>query len=455
MWSHDRYQEALHKHLLLHFGNHGKFSDGWQPPVLVRGDGVHVWDTQGRRYIDALSSLFCAQLGYSYGDEFAAAASAQLRRLSFNTLWSTAHVPAIELAERISGIAPPGMSKVFFTGGGSEAVESAYKLVRLYHNARGEGRRVKVIARRTAYHGLSLGALAMTGIPALKAPFDPPAISVHHAPNTNRYRTPEVDEAAFAARLLAETEAVILAADPAQVAMLIAEPVQNAGGCLTPPAGYWQGLRALADRYGFLLVADEVITAFGRVDGYFAVATTGIVPDLITVAKGITSAYAPLGAVIINERVAAPLYEPNRPLSHGITFAGHPLSASIALTNLEIFARDEVLANVTKLTPYLAQKMAALRDLPMVADVRGDGFFWAAELAALSGERLGDANREALIRGYLPRKFRELGLIARADDRGDAVVQIGPPLVSTASDLDEMVALLTQALVEAPQELFE
>ncbi len=453
MTTHDQYQRGLREHLLLHFGRHAALRDGWEPLVLVRGEGVHVWDTTGRRYVDGLSSLYCAQLGYSYGQEFGAAALDQLSRLPFNTVWGTAHPSAIELAERLGELAPPGISKVFYTGGGSEAVESAYKLARLYHNARGEGGRVKVIARRTAYHGLTLGALSMTGIPALKAPFEPPAIEVHHVPNTNRYRCAETSEDAFTRRLLTETEAAIIAADPATIAMLIAEPVQNSGGCFTAPQGYWVGLRELADRYGFLLVADEVITGFGRIDGYFAVSGTGIAPDMITLAKGITSAYAPMGAVLVSDVVAEPFYWTETPLLHGITFAGHPVSAATALKNLEIFERDKVLENVQALTPYLASRMQGLTRIPLVGDVRGAGFFWAAELSRPGGHRLAPTQVGFLVRDFLPRRMREEGLIARADDRGDPVVQIGPPLTSTAADLNKIIEVLEHVLTQASEAL--
>jgi adenosylmethionine-8-amino-7-oxononanoate aminotransferase len=399
----------------MHFGQHSKLRDGEYPLVIERGEGVHVIDVDGRRHLDALSCLFCAQLGYSYGDEFAAAATDQLRRLPFNTNWNTAHPPAIELAERLADLAPPGVNRVFFTSGGSEAVESAWKLARQFHVANGQPERVKAVARRTAYHGQTLGALALTGIPSLKEPFGPPAIDVVRVPNTGEGDTET---------LLRATEEAIVAADPATIGMLIAEPVQNAGGCFTPPAGYWTGLRRLADRHGFLLVADEVITGFGRIGEYFAVPE--VVPDMITIAKGLTSAYAPMGAVLVGDRVAEPFYRPGQALSHGITFGGHPLAAAIARRNLEIFERDKILDGVRELAPHLRARMHELRELPGVLDVRGDGFFYAAEL---------DVEDLNPIRAGLLRA----GLIARADDRGAPVVQIAPPLVCEREQLDEIV----------------
>ena len=263
--------------------------------MLERGEGPYVFDTQGRRYIDALSSLFCAQIGYSYGEEIAQAAVAQLGRLAFNTNWNTAHPAAIELATRLADLTPPGIGKAFFTFGGSESVETAWKIARQYHLANGEPERRKAIARRVAYHGVTLGALSFTGVTPFKEAFGPPPIEVTHVSNTNSFRR-EGGSAGFTEDLIDEIEQAILAEGPETVAMIIAEPVQNAGGSLTPPEGYWPGLRELADRYGILLVADEVITGFGRLGEWFGVTRYGAVPDLITVAKGLTSAYAPMGA---------------------------------------------------------------------------------------------------------------------------------------------------------------
>jgi adenosylmethionine-8-amino-7-oxononanoate aminotransferase len=447
---HERLQNGARDHLLLHLARNGGFSEGRQELVVLdRAEGVYVFDTAGRRYIDALSCLFCTQIGYSYGAEMAEAAAAQLTVMPFNTNWGTAHPVAIELAERLASLAPPGMGRVFFTNGGSESVEAAWKIARQYHQANGEPQRVKAIARRTAYHGLSLGALALTGIEALREPFAPAAFETVHVANTNRFRAPDGDEEArFCARLLAELEQAVMDAGPETVALIAAEPIQNAGGCLVPPAGYWQGLRAIADRYGILVVADEVISGFGRVGEYFAVERYGGTPDLITVAKGLTSAYAPMGAVLVHDRVAEPLYAPGALLAHGITFAGHPLCAAIAQRNLDIFERDGVLENVRALAPHLAARLAELRELPVVGDVRGDGFFWALELVGPENRQLEASEREALLRGVIPRRLRELGLIARADDRGDAVVQIAPILTSDRAVLDTIVDRLGELLSE-------
>lgn len=444
---HDRLQQSARDHLILHFAK----QEVDDLLVLDRGEGPYVFDTQGRRYIDALSSLFCSQLGYSYGDEMAEVASAQLKKLAFNTNWNTAHPPAIELAERISGLAPADDYRVFFTGGGSESVESGWKLVREHFIAIGQPQRTKAIARRTAYHGVTLGALSFTGVMPFKDGFGAPPIDVSHVSNTNAFRAADAgDPETFTRRLLDEMEAAIVAAGPDEVALIIAEPVQNAGGCLTPPPGYWAGLRELADRHGALLMADEVITGFGRIGEWFAVSREGVAPDLISVAKGLTSAYAPMGALLARSRVLEPLVDAQRVFRHGITFGGHPLSAVMALKNIEIIERDHVLENVRDQAGPLEGRLQHLLDLPIVGDVRGAGFFWAMELVKDdAATRFDQDERNDLLRGFLPRRLREAGLIARCDDRGDAVLQIAPPLISDAALLDDIVAGLTDVLRDA------
>jgi adenosylmethionine-8-amino-7-oxononanoate aminotransferase len=441
-------QQSARDHLLLHFSRNGS-----PDPLLVleRGEGPYVFDTEGTRYLDGLSSLFCAQLGYSYGEELASVAAAQLQRLAFSTVWGTAHPAAIELAETLADLMPGDLDHVFFTGGGSESVESAWKLVRQYHVANGEPQRTKAIARDVAYHGVTLGALSFTGLPKMKEQFGPPAIPVTHVANTNAFRAADGDdEAAFCARLLGELEQAIQAEGPDTVAMIILEPVQNAGGCLVAPAGYWQGVREIADRHGILLVSDEVICGFGRLGEWLGAERYGVVPDLATTAKGLTSAYAPMGAVMVSDRVAAPLYDAGRMLLHGITFAGHPLCAAIALRNLEIFRRDGILENVRALEPHLQARLDELRALPIVGDVRGAGFFWAIELVGdEEGRRLDADERERVLRGFLPGRLLEAGLIARPDDRGDAVLHVAPPLISDAAVLDELAAKVGEVLTDA------
>ncbi|MGW0820328.1 aminotransferase class III-fold pyridoxal phosphate-dependent enzyme [Streptomyces sp. NPDC002845] len=445
-------------HLLLNMTPNGSLGpEGENLFVVQRGEGPYVDDADGRRYIDGLSGLYCCQLGYSYAPEFAEAAERQLRELCFSPLWSSsAHPTAIELAERLSRIAPVDIEHTFFSGGGAEAVETAWKIARRYHALRGEAGRTKAIARRGAYHGLTIGALSLTDDPGLKEPYGPPAIDTRFVSNTNRFGlAPEyVDDTTFTARLLSELEAAILAEGPETVAMLIAEPVQNRGGCITPPEGYWAGLRALADRYGLLLVADEVITAFGRLGEWFGGDRYGARPDIVTVAKGITAGYAPMGATLVSNRVVEVINRPGAVLNHGYTFAGHPLSAAIALRSLEIMERDRILENVRGLQGHLAGRMASLADLPIVGDVRGAGFFYACELVGdLEGGGFSDTARAALVGDLIPRRLREAGLLARVYNRAAPLVQIAPPLISDRQLLDRIADTLAQTLAEASARL--
>lgn len=441
--------------LLLHFSAQGAYGPGGKELlVLDRAEGPYVFDTAGRRYVDGLSSLFCAQIGYSFGEEMAAVAGEQLTRLPFNTNWGTAHPPAIELAETLVELAPAGIESVFFTSGGSEAVETAWKLARQYHLVNGEPRRHKAIARDIAYHGVTLGALSFTGVPRFKEPFGEPAIPTRHVSNTNPFRSGLQGEE-LTASLLAELEEAIEQEGPEEVAIVIAEPIQNAGGCLVPPPGYWRGMREICDRHGILLFADEVISGCGRLGEWFASARYDAQPDLITIAKGLTSAYAPMGAALAGEKVTEALRKPGVTLLHGITFGGHPLCAAIALKNIEIFAREGVLENVRRLEPYLRRRLQEeVLSLPIVGDVRGDGFFFAAELTPDGGEgRFAPDQVAMLVKEIVPRLLLEHGLIARADDRGDPVLMIAPPLVADEAVLDEVVLAMRAVLAEAGEEL--
>ena len=446
------------RHLLLNMTPNGSVgTDGDNLFVVQRGEGPYVDDADGRRYIDGLSGLYCCQLGYSYAAEFAEAADRQLRELCFSPLWSaSAHPTAIELAERLSRIAPVDIEHTFFSGGGAEAVETAWKIARKYHALRGDPGRTKAIARRGVYHGLTVGTLSFTDDPGLKEPYGPPAIETRFVSHTNRFGLPGelADDAAYTAHLLGELEAAILAEGPETIAMLIAEPVQNRGGCITPPEGYWPGLRALADRYGFLLVADEVITAFGRLGEWFGGDRYGARPDIVTVAKGITAGYAPMGATLVGTKVTEVLNRPGEVLNHGYTFGGHPLSAAIALRSLDIMERDGILDNVRGLQDHLATRMNSLAALPIVGDVRGAGFFYACELVGdLDDGGFSDTARAALVADLVPRRLREAGLLARVYNRAAPLVQIAPPLISDRQLLDRIADIIADTLDEASARL--
>jgi adenosylmethionine-8-amino-7-oxononanoate aminotransferase len=449
MSRHDQLQRLAHDHLVQQFARNGAFGPGLaELPVWVRGEGCEVIDTHGERYLDGLSALFCMQLGYDHGDEIAEAAAAQLRAIPYSTNWSNATPVAIELAAALAERAPGDLNHAFFTCGGSEAVESAWKIARQHFVVKGEPERRKVIARETAYHGVNLGALAISGLPTFQAPFGPPALEVRHVSNTNRYRQPDGDDdAAFCARLLAEIEAVIEEEGPETIAMISVEPIQNAGGCYTPPAGYWPGLRELADRHGFLLHADEVISGFGRLGEYYGATRYDGLPDVVTLAKGLTSGHVPMGAVVLSSKIMEVLREPGVTLMHGLTFGGHPVCAAVALKAIEIYEREGVLERVRSRTPYLKQLMERLLEVPAVGDVRGDGYFWAAEIVAdEEGSPLVGEEKARYVGEVMPRHLAEQRLIARPDGRGDAVVQVAPILTADDATLEDMVARLGRAI---------
>jgi adenosylmethionine-8-amino-7-oxononanoate aminotransferase len=470
-------QKAAREHLWLHFTRMGGYADH-DVPIIVRGDGCYLEDANGKRYLDALAGLFSVNIGYGFGEEIGEAAAAQMRELPFYTNWSYAHPRAIELAAEIASLTPGDLNRVFFVSGGSEAVESAWKLARQYYAARGEARtasavvvtdsptrvdeahaiqragerRWKAISRHIAYHGTTMGALSINGIPALRMPFEPLVPDVLHVRNTNRYhRPPDETEEQFTALLLDELEHTIEAAGPETVAMVIMEPVQNAGGAFTPPAGYWRGVREICDRYEILLCADEVITGFGRVGAWFGSERYDIRPDLITIAKGLSSSYASIGAVVATDRVMEPFMRDTSMYSHGITFGGHPVQSAVALKNIEIMKRERIVEHVAETQEQFRATLSQLLDLPIAGDLRGTGFFYALELVKdkETRETFDDAECESLLRGFLSPRLFERGLICRADDRGDPVIQISPPLVATQTEFDELVSILGDVLEEA------
>ena len=466
-------QKAAKEHLWMHFTRMGEYATH-DVPMIVRGDGCYLEDANGKRYLDALAGLFSVNIGYSFGDEIGQAAHEQMRELPFYTNWSYAHPRAVELAAEVASLAPGDLSRVFFCNGGSEAVDSAWKLARQYYQARGESsrraalaepatrhdelvgtpapRRYKAIARHIAYHGTTFGALAINGIPALREPFEPLVPEARHVSNTNRYhRPPEETEEEFTRFLLGELEQAILSMGPETVCLVHMEPVQNAGGCFTPPAGYWQGVRELCTRYDILLSADEVITAFGRVGYWFGSERYDIKPDIVTSAKGLSSSYAAIGAVIATNGVVEPFLESTSMFSHGITFGGHPVQCAIALKNIEIMKRERIVEGVRENEEAFRATLAQLLEIPIVGDLRGTGYFWALELVKDkdSRETFTDAECEWLLREYLSNALFEAGMICRADDRGDPVIQISPPLVAGQAEFDEIVRILGEVLTEA------
>ena len=440
-------QQLARRHLWMHFSRMGSYGPDHEIPVIARAEGCYVYDDHGNRYLDGLSGLFCVNAGHGR-TEYGEAAARQIEELDFYTLWSYAHPRAIELAARIATLAPGDLNRVFFTSGGSEAVESALKLSRNYHRALGKGQKHKVIAREVAYHGTSLGALSATGITDLRSQFEPLTPGGCHVPNTNIYRWPEEREPLWAADAIEER---IVFEGPETVAAVILEPVQNAGGCFVPPDGYFQRVREICDRHDVLMISDEVICAWGRLGHWFGCERFDYQPDMITVAKGLTSAYAPMGAMIASDEVAAPFMEGNASFAHGFTFSGHPIAAAIAHANLDVFEREDLCGHVRAKEAEFRQTLESLHELPIVGDVRGAGYFQAIELVKdkETKESFDDEESERLLRGFLSGELYKRGLICRADDRGDPVIQLAPPLIADTEQFEEIHDVLRGVLTEA------
>ncbi len=450
MTSENGLSEKADRHLWGHFARHGK---GITPPIITRGDGVYIWDSTGKRYLDGLSGLFTCQVGHGR-TELAEAAAKQAETLEFFPLWSYATPTAIELAERLAGYAPGDLNKVFFTTGGGEAVESAWKLAKQFFKLTGKPGKYKVISRSIAYHGTPHGALAITGLPTFKVPFEPITPGGFRVPNTNWYRAPEghntdiKEFGQWAANRIAEA---IEFEGPDSVAAVFLEPVQNAGGCFPPPPGYFERVREICDHYDVLMVSDETICAFGRIGSMFACNDFNYVPDIITTAKGMSSGYSPIGAMIASDRLFEPFNDGVTAFAHGYTFGGHPVSAAVALANLDIFEREGLNDHVKNTAPAFRATLERLHDLPIVGDVRGEGFFYGIELVKdkETKEVLDDELSEWLLRSFLSVELFESGLYCRADDRGDSVIQLAPPLISDQAVFDEIEGILRRVLTQA------
>lgn len=439
-------QEIAEKYLWMHFTDMERYER--EPlPIIARGEGCYLWDEDGKRYLDGLSALFCVNAGHGR-EEIGRAIYEQSQRLDFVSLWSYAHEGAILLAERIAEKAPGDLSKVFFTSGGAESVESALKLARDWHRRTGNPRKTKFLSRKLAYHGTTLGALSATGLPSVRTPFEPLLPGALHVSNTNTYR-----DGRSAKELAREIEEKILFEDPDTVAAIIMEPVQNAGGCLVPPEGYWSQVEDICRRHNILLISDEVICSWGRIGSYFGSERLGYQPDIITTAKGITSAHLPMGAMIASEKLWEPFLGSG--FAHGYTFAGHPLAAAAAHANLDIFEREDLPGRVLSQEGAFRQSLEELRDLPIVGDVRGMGYFQALELVKdqESKETFSEEECDWLLRDFLSARLYEEGLICRADDRGDPVIQLAPPLIAGEEEFQFIADVLRRCLGEACQRL--
>lgn len=450
--------EIAKRHLVMNFTPASKYRED-ALPVFVRGEHCSVFDETGRRFFDGLAGLFCVQLGYTHGAEVGDAVREQLASLPYQTTWSMTHPPAALLAQKIAELAPGDLNRVFFASGGGESNEAAIKLARQYQQTIGQGTRHKFIARRVAYHGTSFGAMSLNGMTAVRSMFEPLMSGVRHTHNTKRYRRPagETPEQTTAF-LLSELESLIVQEGPDTIAAIIMEPLQNAGGSLTPPTPeYFAGVRELCDTHGILMIADEVITGFGRMGAWFGSQHYNFQPDMIVFAKGIASAYMPLGGVIASDRIIDTVLDgPVGMFNHALTYSGHPAACAAALKNLEIMEREGVVENVAALSPYLEQRLGAVAEKhrKIVGDFRGDGFHRSFELVTDHEKKrwvelplsAGD-----FVSAHLNPALAEVGLLCRVaiDAEGNPLVQLSPPLVMTRADIDELVELLDRAFTIA------
>ena len=447
-------EKAARENLFLHFTQHKPLLEE-EFPIIVKADGHHFWDINGKQYLDGISSLFSVNAGHGR-KELAEAAYNQMRELEFFPIWSHAHPAAIELSERILSYAPKNLTRVFFTSGGGEGNETAWKLAKQYFKLKGKPMKHKVLTRSVAYHGTSHGALSLTGIPAMKKAFEPLVPSTFRVPNTNWYRAQDQfeTEEEFAQWAADRVEEMILFEDPDTVAAFFLEPVQNSGGCFTAPKSYFKRVREICDKYDVLIVADETIDGFGRCGAMFASNRYDFEPDMLVCAKGLTSAYAPLGALLMAEKLFEPFAE-GALFPHGYTYGGHPVSCAVALANLDLFDKEDLVGNVQRNEAAFKATLEKLKDLPIVGDIRGVGYFWAIELVKdrETKEAFTDEECDFLLRGLLSRRMMEEGLYCRSDDRGDPVVQLAPPLTIGQTEFDEIERILRKCLIEAEEQM--
>ncbi len=448
-------RQSAQSHLMPHFTK----GAAWMAEnlaVIDRGEGCYVWDTDGVQYLDGLAGLFCTNLGHGRSD-LTAAAMKQMDRLAFYPTWGTANPPAIQAASMIAERFPGDLDEVFFVSSGSEAVESALKFARSYHVSQGDTDRFKVIARDWAYHGTTLGALSVTGIPKFRKNFEPMMWGgVRHVRNTYGDTVPDGTPASELESIKA-IEAMILAEGPETIAMISAEPVQNGRGAVVPPVGYWQELRKLADKYGILLHADEVINAFGRLGHWTGSERFGVVPDMITFAKGVTSAYLPLGGVAIRKPLVDAVWESEMgAFMHGSTFGGHPVAAAVAVANIQAMTDEDIPGHVLAHEDGFRARLDAVMEAhDCVKEIRGTGYFYAIELMSSRADDRDLSEREVaeLEGGMLGKFVRDARILVRPDDRGATMLTVSPPLVADDTVLDDLAERISNALSMADEHL--
>ncbi len=448
-------QDLARKHLWMHFTDMGYFQEH-DIPIMTHGEGCYVYDVKGNKYLDGLSGLFASQLGHGRS-EITDAMAKQGEQLAFFPVWNNAHPSAIKLAAKLAEYAPGDLNRVFFTSGGSEAVESAWKLIRQYYAEIGESRRYKVISRNLAYHGTTMGALSINGLNECRNTFEPLVPGTSYVGNTNAYRSHLMSDGMsseeFGKKCAFEIEQAIKFQGPETVAAVFLEPVQNSGGCFVPPDGYFKEVRRICDKYKIMLVSDEVICAFGRLGHMFGAERFDYLPDIITCAKGMSSAYAPIGAMIARDYLMEPFLKDEKVFNHGITFAGHPVACAAALANLEIFEKEDILGNVRRNESVFREALEGLYDIPIVGDVRGAGYFFGIELVKDKATKssFNEDEAEEILFNFVSPKLHASGLICRTDDRGEPVIQLSPPLICGPDELKEIAAILRKVLTEAAE----
>ncbi len=426
------------------------------PLVIARGEGAYVYDEDGNRYLEGLAGLWCASLGFSE-QRLAAAASEQLAKLpTYHMFGGKSHAPGIELASHLLRIAPVPMARVMFVGSGSEANDSALKLVRYYHHARGLPEKRKIVARVRGYHGVTLACASLTGLPHVHRDFGLPLEGVLHAdcPHYYRHGWPGETEEQFSARMADDLERLILREGPDTVGAFIAEPIMGAGGVIMPPAGYFTRIQAVLKKYDVLLIADEVITAFGRTGNMFGCETYDIQPDLITVAKALSAGYQPIGAVLISAPIHEVMLAQSEKIgtfAHGYTYTGHPVCAAVALRTLQIYEEDDILGHVAEVAPYFAARLHALGSHPLVGQARAVGLIGALELMADAVQKV-PFDPDLLVGARVVQECLRRGVILRPV--GDTIT-FCPPLIVTRAEIGFLFDTVTEALDVVAGELID
>jgi 4-aminobutyrate--pyruvate transaminase len=435
---------------LLHPYTNARKHEESGPLIITEGKGCRVTDDQGRSYIEGMAGLWCASLGY--GEErLVEAAARQMRQLGFyHSFAHKSHPAVIDLSEKLIEMTPGRMGKVFYGNSGSEANDTAVKLVWFYNNARGRREKKKIISRLRGYHGVTIASASLTGLPANHTDFDLPIANILHTscPHYWRYAEEGESEEDFATRCAADLERMILDEGPETVAAFIGEPVMGAGGVIVPPATYWQKIQAVLRKYDVLLIADEVICGFGRIGSMFGCETMEIEPDMVTMAKALSASYLPISATLMRDEIYQVIADNTArigTLGHGQTYSGHPVAAAVALETLKIYEERDIVSHVRAVAPVLQQELAALADHPLVGEVRGIGLVGAVELVA---DKDGKTPFEPLgkVGGYVDQRTRAHGAILR--NLGDTIA-LSPPLVIGAEELRELVQILRTSLDEA------